>query len=393
MSLEDNEMLDRAIDRALDAADAQVSEEVIQDTEAPEASETVEATEAPAEDKPSRERDETGKFKAKAATAPKEEISGQKANEEQTEAGKTAEVAPEATPEATEPPIEMPTFWPAEMKEAVAKTPREFQSMLANYEAQRTEWANRKANEAERGLAIEKRLYEDMGNDPEKVARHRAELQMQGVRDEIDELHRYRGWDKVFKTDVKAGISALMQKNGLTPQDFLQDESQQTGYYDPRVDEAIRDAQEAKKLAEQYRTEIEKERETQRTYALKSEIETFKDGKDSKGNIRRGYAELYAPQITQAADAIQRQYPSMQMTEVLNHAYEFVLGEVSKLYPTQSVKAPVKTQEQVIAETKKAKAAAVGTNGAPATGAAVPRRKAKSIDEAMDFAEEALGLR
>lgn len=390
--------LNEAIDRAMDAAEAKLDEkEVIQETADPvETTETPDPVETVAEkeilDKQTapteKPRDASGKFTKGKAAVPKtaapaeEQVSDQVVNEEPTLEG-----APAETADAT-PGIEPPAFWSTERKALFAKAPRELQEVIAERELVLQQQLSRATNEASRGKAFEKRLYEDM-ESPEAVQAHKAKLQVQGIRDEVDELHRYRAWDRVFNSNAKTGIADLMRKNGLTPYDFFEDDGQnqqQTPVNDPRIDEALQKAEEAKQRFESWQEE-------QRVATLKQQVESFKDSKDESGQPRRQFVELYAPQIDQALASIQRNYPDMPLVEALTHATEFVRTEVTKLHGISPKPQVQKPQVDPIAQAKKAKAAASSVTGAPSSGTAPQRPRAKSIDEAMDRAEEALGLR
>lgn len=384
MGIADNEMLDRA----LDAAEAQLSGDTVE-TEAPveekpeldEVSEQAATKEALDKGAKDRERDERGKFKKAEKPAPKQ-ILDQNANavEQEAEPAKDAEVVEETS--SDEPPIELPAFWSADEKTAVAKgASREVQQIIARKEQQRIEWANRVANESERGKAIEKRSKEVF--EP-----YRLKLQAQGIQDPLEAASRLLAWNELFESNPKAALADLMRKNGLTPADFSEDADQNNQYpMDPRVEEAVTAANEAKRLAEEWKTKLEQQE--QKSFVGK--IETFKNGTDSLGNVRRSFAEMYAPQIEQAAQSIQKIHPDMPLEEVLNLSYEFVLDETRKLHGVAAPKPSTvaeKKPEEVIQQAKKAQAAASSVTGAPASGTSVstPRLKGKNFGEKIDAA-------
>lgn len=386
MGIEEKDM----IDRAMDAAEAKIVDSVEAAPDAPaedlvETQSIVEGQEreaAPAD----KTRGKDGKFvKGRPAAPeadgdPEEQVSDQVAEADNTE----------ATAQGDEPqggePIEMPAFWSAEERAAVAKAPREVQAIIARKEAQRTEWANRIATETERARSFEKRLYADMDSQ-ESVQAHKAQLQMSGIRDEVDELHRYRAWDRVFRTDARAGIAALMQKNGLSPYDFAEDANGSQYPNDPRIEEAARIAQEAKQAADAARAELDRERETN----LISQVNAFRQGKDSTGQTRAEFAAMYAQQIEATYNEIKRIEPYTPDMSALDKAYEHVLGHVRKFHgiaQKPQIAVASKTPEQAIAQAKKAKAAAGSVSGAPSSGtaAARPRLKGKNFNEKLDAA-------
>lgn len=387
MGIEDNEVFDRAFDAA-EAKLAASQEEVIQESSPSDdvaPSEDIQETVAlkTAVDKQSptpkkdRARGEGGKFAKAAEPKP---VSDHVANEANVEA--VQEDAPETE---SAPPIDVPQFWPDDLKAAAAEVPKALLERFVKHDTQREEWARRTATEAERGKAIEKRLYE--GFEPRRI-----EALKNGVKDPLAELDRYRDWDEIFKSDPKAALADLMAKNGLTPHDFFEDQNQQAQYpQDQYVQQALAEAREAKRIAEEWKTQVEEQKKQQETTQLQSVVKSFKEGKDSTGNVRKPFAEMYAPQIDEAAQHFRNAKPDMPLSDVLNHAYEFVLGEVRKVHGMTATQA--KPQEQAIAQAKKASAAAGSVRGAPATGVAASRPRAKTVDEAYDRAEEALGFR
>lgn len=383
----------------MDAAEAKIDtqEEVIHEVSTPE-------TEAPTEDvqetiavkdaleepseKPKKGRDASGKFTKQKAADPKTEASEESpadASAEDQASGQNAvneEDGPVVKSEDQESEAlgtEFPIYWPAELKEAVAKSPPEVQKTLVAYEAQRTEWANRIANESQRGKAIEKRAGEVF--EPYKL-----KLQSQGIQDPFEAAQRLLAWNEIFEKDPKAALSDLMRKNGLTPNDFFEDDRQpQSQYQEQLSPEELRAA-----AREEAKKEFQAFQEQQQTQALQTEIESFKNGKDSFGHVRRQFAELHAKPISDAFETILSQYPRMPRTEALNHAYEFVQKEVRGMYgiPAKPV-APTAPKP----DASRAKAVASSATGAPASGTVAKRPSAKTVEEAMDRAEERMGIR
>lgn len=398
MALEDNEMLDRA----MDAAEAKLMiddepEAAPARSEADPELEDALTSEALKAEKPVKqargERDNSGKFRKAAKT---EEPAAEEASEEQVsdqtaEVETGAEVAQGEEPQG-EAPTEMPAFWSAEMKAAIAKAPREAQEAFIQYDAQRSQWANRMQVEADRGKAVEKGMWADFESQ-EAIEAHKSQLALAGMKHPVEELHRYRAWDRVFKSDVRQGIAALLQKNGLTPYDLLNEDQGEPQYQtDPRVEEAIRAANEAKKAAEEFKTYTD----NQKIQAGQSQLESFRQGKDTSGQVRSTYFDLYRPQITQAFQTILGQNPNIPEADALNHAYEFVVKEAKKVF---GINGSVKPAAPAVADVKKAKIAASSVTGAPKSGTVTPRSKLKGssfnerLESALDNAEEQLSSR
>jgi hypothetical protein len=393
-----NELND-AIDRAMDAAEAKIDdkEEVIQEAaevvETP-ATEDIEETIAVKEaidnaEKPNTKgRDSSGKFtkakqptpitakasEEKAEETPAEQVSDQVVNDEPTPTD-----APDEMSEASQG-IDAPAFWSTERKALFAKAPRELQEAIAEGERTLQQHISRATNESQRGKAIEKRASEVF--EPYKL-----KLQAQGIQDPFEATQRLLAWNEIFEKDPKTAIADLMRKNSLTPNDFFEDAQQQQSQYQEQVSPEELRAQAREEAKKEFKAFQEQQEQTR----LQSEIETFKNGKDSFGHVRRQFAELHAKPISDAFETILSQYPQMPRTDALNHAYEFVQKEVRAMY---GVTAPVTRQADPKPEAvNRAKAAASSVTGAPASGTVAKRPPAKTVDEAMDRAEERLGLR
>ena len=183
-----------------------------------------------------------------------------------------------------------------------------------------------------------------------------------------------------------------MTKNGLSPYDFLQEQGYEElpQYNDPRIEQALQEAAEAKKAADEYKSQLEEEKQR----IVLSTVEQFKNAKDSSGQARRAFAEMHAPQISMAVETIQSRNPNMPLDQALSHAYDFVLTETRKALGVQvtpkAMMQPVQTQKPQV---QKAKAAASSVSGAPTSASLAKKPGAKSIDEALDRAEEAMGIR
>lgn len=395
---------DDVLDRAIDAAEAKLSkapeaddvQEILETDDAevsldknegekpsdPEEGATEKEAKGPAKkaakaDKVSaeRERDENGRFKEK-----EKDLNDQEASAEEVVQEPQVEVPVEV------PAIEPPAFWSTERKALFAKAPPELQQVIAQRELELQQLVSRTANEANGAKEFQKRLYSDLGNDPQKIQLHKAELQLNGIRDEVEELHNYRAWNQIFKSDVKSGILDLMYKNGLSVEDL----TSETQNY--QHNSSVAAVEQAKAEAQKVREELENFKKSQEETQLRTEVEYFKSGKDSRGQTRKAFAEMYAPQISMAVDAIAQANPGMSRMDALNHAYEFTLQEVTKLFPNVNT-ASIQQPKSNGVSPQKAKAAASSVTGAPSNGVPATRTKAKSIDEALDRAEEQLGLR
>jgi hypothetical protein len=369
MSLEDNELLDRA----MDAAEAQLTPDEPTESAPVEIEGVDESTEVESPASTEAEaapRDPSGKFAKKGAELA-QPVSDQSTN-----------VEPESTQAEAFEPATMPTFWPAELKKAVAQGSKEevIKSLIA-YDTKRSEGWNRFVQETEGARQTAKQLHD--GWEPVK-----DRMMLQGIKSPIEELERYRAWDKVLTTDIKSGIRKLMADNNLTPESLYDDDSEQ--YYqeqninDPRVEEAIAKAEQAQREFSEYRQNQERE-------LFVRQVESFKDATDSQGQLRRPFAEKFAAQITQRSEMIGQANPELPLMDVLSQAYDEVKEEVlafnRSLAPKQS--SPVNAQ--------KAQAAASSVTGAPSAAILAPKSRLKGnnfnekLNSAIDKAFDAVG--
>lgn len=340
---DDHELLDSALDSAIEELDTRSKSEA----------ESVDTKDVPVTDGTSSSNE-----------APESKEAESKETDLDQESVETAE--PEGTAEArppANPPLAAPVHWSPERAAVFAKIPREGQEIILAREQE----LERKLQQATTsgGRAFEQRIYSDF-DSPEAVNLHRAKLHANGIADPIQELHRYRAWDRVLESDPYSAIQSLMQKNGFTPNDFLggdvgQPENQ---YQDPRVEDALKRAEAAEKRIQDF----EQKQETAR---LGSVVNAFKSGNFEDGTPRAKFVTVYAPQISQAYDTLAQNpdYQHLGEQDLLHYATEFVRSQVNELHGVKPApKAPpAKTREQIIAESKKAQAAATATTGAPNT--------------------------
>lgn len=395
------EILDQKIDQALDIVESRNAEptpdadkEGVVESPAPEApvepltdkvAEAEEAKLVTKEKAPERQhpnparRSKDGKFTkaAESAEAVTPQISDQVANTENT--------AP-LTAIADAVPSDLPAFWSAEMRKAAEAVPKEFLESFKRHDEQREIQYRRSTAEAQRGKAIEARMYE--GYAPEEVTRHRAELAANGIKDEVEELHRYRAYDRLIKSDVKGYAAHLLQINGIHPRELLQGDAQPSApnNFDPT--EITRQAEDAaKKTITDWETK-------QSQAQIAQELQGFKAGKDSFGQVRQPFFDAYEYQIASLVPAARQDYPNATRTELISHAYEAWMNHIRNLHGVAAPKAaPVvapKTTEQRIADAQKAKAMSGRTSGSSVNGTVAerPRLKGKNFSEQFDSAYE-----
>ncbi len=273
MSLEDHDL----IDRALDTAEEKIYEQSVEEGE----SSPSEPRQNNYQSESDSGRDESGRF-----TKRSQEVSVDNNQESEN-------VEPESESTGSYTPV--PAYWPAELRHLASGAPKELINAFMQFDAQREEWARRSKSEGDKGKYIQQRLYEDMENNPDLIRAHKAKLRAQGIGDEIQELHRYRSWDVVFEQDPVRGILKLLQNNGLTPEDLYNEEFEEEEYPDdPRINEALEEARQARQAVDQYRSYVHQQQEEQ----FYDYVDQWKEGTDSQGQPRRAFAEMYAPQIT-----------------------------------------------------------------------------------------------
>lgn len=367
MGIEDNDLLETALDRAEDT----IAERVEAETSAEPEKDPVEEV---AIQEKLAESQQTKPERTKPIKGPK----GRPSREATSDQAVTTDR--EVPAESASEPIPDLSFWSSEEKALLAKADPSLRSIVAAKEAQRNDWVNRVTADAQRGKAIEKRTNEIF---PPEIAR---DLRIRyGLKDPFDAVERLMDWNSLIEEDPVAAIVDLMRKNNITPEYLLNGDNEQfqESPEDKRYQELQSELQQMKE-----------ERENESRARFFQMVESFKDGKDSYGNVRRTFAAAYAPQIDQAAREIQEAYPNMQMPEVLHHAYEFTLEEHRKLHGITGRQ----SQQTSTANAQKAMAAASSVSGNPArpvTGRS--RLKGNSfsekLDSALDAAEEVVSSR
>jgi hypothetical protein len=370
-----HEIDDDLFDAALDAAELEVKEKAAAEPEEPEAPAVEEAEEEAVEEP----------VEAKKASEPDPKATKEEHKEAPTPAvEEEAEIA--AAPEAKQ--VEDPPFWSSKDKQLLAKAPPEVREIISRKEAQRNEWVNRVTAEAEEGRALARKTVEAF--EP-----YREELTAQGIKDlpgAIGMMGNMLGWNSLFNREPITAINALIKEKGLTLQDFFgeYDGAQQPQYSghsnDPRVEQAIADAQEAKRLSEEYRQQIEQQRER----LMESEISQFRNGTDSQGNSREQFARLYSPQISQVYSEIVARNPGTPLVQALDEAYETVLSQARAAH---GVRGPASSpQNKASAQVKRAQAAASSLKGGPSSGVGPGRKKVVDLDDAINQSFEELGF-
>lgn len=361
------------LDNALDAAEAQYAKDAELVEQENEKLEKTEAPEEPPVERPKAGRDKSGKF-TKAAAQETEDLSDQATDDGSIEAEAEA-------PEGTAEPINVPPFWPAELKAAAAEAPRALVEKFVAHDAQREQWARQQVENAKRA-APKADYYADFAS-PQEAELYRAELRAQGISDEREELFRYRAWDRVLKNDVISAVNKLLTQNGYAPYAQTEGSDSPSQYQDPRVDEAIRRAEAAEKAVQDWQ-------QRQQDEALLREVQAFKKGKDSSGQEREQFATFYGPQIFHTYKQIEGmpEYQHLSMQDRLHYAYEYVKSQMSQLHGIGQEPKPGKSIEQKIAEGKKAQAAASRTIGGPRTS---PENRKPSL-KGKDFKEKFEGV-
>lgn len=382
MGIEDNEM----INSAMDAAEVQITEKSENDVLAQEvANEVLQESKV---SKASKARDASGKFTKSESNEAAETIQQEPEQVSSQEAKDiNQEVESQEAQANSEPSIEVNNFWPAALKDAVSKGSKEdVVRHFAQYDQQRNEWAYGKEREAAKYKAKDDRWNEVV--TPEV----RSKLTLYGCRDEYEGMQRMLAWNDVVENDPMAAIFKLMEHNTYTLAD-LQNAYEGNSYQpeiqnDPRLAEIEARAKAAEERIQAFEQNVQTEK-------LLNEVNAFKQGKDEFGNVRSKFCETYAAQIDGRAQAIKEQAMAAgynpSLTEVLDAAYKAVYKEISDFHGIKpNASKPVDTQA-VIANAKKAEAAASKASGVPVSGQPSQRGRlrGKTFDDRL---KEAVNL-
>lgn len=290
-------------------------------------------------------------------------------------------------------PVDQIPFWSSREKSVLAKVPQELRgelaSIIAQKEAQRNEWVNKVTAKAEKGLTYAKRT-------DEVFAPYSERLKASGAKDVFEVFGRMLEWDRQFSTDPVLAIQELVKRNQITAEEIFgganSQYDSQAEYADPRVEQALEEAREAKRLAEEYRQNVSRQQDA----AITQEVENFRKGTDSLGRPRAEFAKLFAPQISKVYSEIVERSNGISVTDALDQAYEYVLSQSRAALGGNSAPQSFKTKQApkatAPASSQKAKAAAGSVKSSPG-GGTTTKKGPKDIDEAIRMAESELGLR
>ncbi len=400
-----NDFIGNAFDRAVDKLADVVG--IPEETAAPEPTKEVTepatqeaAPEAPQETKeiqkalekkepeyksPKEERREKAFGKAAPKVAAPKPVSDQSANLDPAAAQTAQKVDVQ--------PSEIPQFWSAKMRAAAESTSdKALVKAMIEHDAQREETIRRAHSEAQSSKALIEKLNADF-ETPEELQKHRAERAFVGIKDDADELHRYRAWDKLLKNDVPTALVDLMRKNNLTPEHLS---GLFYGNAQAPTPQQQFDPEEARRIAsETAQSEFQKFQQESMQKAVQSDIAQFLNEKDSYGNVRMPFFQMHRQVVEDAAKVIEKDYPNLSPREVVHHAYEYAITEARKAYGITAQPA----QTKAVADPVKARNASGSVSGSPSLGVAPQRSRFKSekfadkIEEAYSRAEARLGAR
>lgn len=393
MSIEDRDAIDRALDAAFEAAEAKqaeqqpAEEEVIQESPStPAEGQTDQIAEAEALKASGKERDAQGKFQKPATKAPKWQPRAKDAPTSPTQPTSDQAATPEtgATDQAqsaTQSPTEIPEYWPADLKAVATKAPRELVQHFARHDAARDQQVRSVLKESQRARETHNRLYQDWDQ-------HANQNRVLGIQDPVEELQRFRAADAIIKSDPLAAAARILQQNGLTAHHLMGLPQEQQQPIDPRIEQLRSEHEQIKQTVLSREQQLQEQEEA----ARRAELQSFMQGRGSRGEVRAENVARFEPQIAQVITILKSENPHMSRSEVLHHAYEVVMGDI---YGTFAPAAdPQANRAAVIANAQKARNAASSITGGPSTTVVPgkPRLKGSSFKEklgnAVALAEE-----
>lgn len=368
MAKDDNLLIDGAIESAMEKIEAPKDEETTNEASSPE----IEGVDDATEEAPPQESD----------NAENEEISDQKAS---VETEKPEEVqTQEAEPQED---ISAPTHWTAERKALFTKASPELKKAIAEEWHKVQQHSSRLANESQRGKAWESRVNSDF-ESKEDLDAHKAQLRLQGIHDEVGELHNYRSWNKVMRHDPVTAVRALINQFQITPDELNGEtlsEEQERYVNDPRVDNLIEEMKKERESREA------SEKQAQHEY-MASKVNTWKSGNDKYGKPRSDFAGMYAPQIDNEWQRVlqeaQQTGENLSLEQSLDRAYNNVQSQVYKTHGINPNAPKQSTPEQKAAQAAKVQAAVTKASGVPRSEQITkkPRKEYKNDKERIEAA-------
>ncbi len=371
---EDNVLVDNAIDQAFEKLE--VSDNAAE-TQGDIPDKNIEAA--------SEEAEEGEKAANKGADSDESGDSGESEDGESTEEQISdevadAEISDEASTEQVASGVEAPAFLSAETKALWSKIPADVQKALSQDALRTQQQLSRLANEGTRGKQWEQRVNSNF-ETKEELDAHRAQLRLQGIQDEVGELHNYRDWNKVLKNDPLTAVRSLIVQFGITKEELngesFSEESEAAANH-PSINDAI------EQVKAEWKAEREQERAERERQNIHAEINAWKSGNDKYGKPRADFTVNYAPQIDAEFQRLVGEAGQLgiqkSLIEFTDEAFNNVQARIYKQFGYNPQK-PVQTPEQREANLSKVKAAAQVASGAPRSDTITKRPKKEYKNE------------
>ena len=288
------------------------------------------------------ERDEAGRFTAKAAEAA--------AKVEQAVAVAKDAAQPQEQPQALATAFDAPTRFSADAKAAWTATPDPVKAEI-----------NRAVSEMEKGLQDYQTRYAPLKPYEDMAKQYGTTIEAA--------LQNYTNMETMFQTDPKAGFAKICEYIGKTPQQFIAELSGQQAAPQLQQDQTISELRQTIARLEQQVSGVSTSIQSQNEAAVEAQIQVWAADKPRFTELRETMSQL----------------AQSGMANDLDEAY--AMAERLKPAPAPAIVAP---KPDLKAQTQKG---SLSTTGAPVSGSNPAFRKpASSPAEAVDRAFAQIGF-
>lgn len=323
------------------------------------------------------EDEEDGRGDTKPVTAKPEKQNQPQKPQRQISKGN---IPQKATREIVQPKPESipePQTWSKEERAVFAQLPTEAQKAIVTREAQVLQAFRKIQSESEKLSARWREVNEAF--EPQ-----RDKLYAMGIT-EGNAVRRFLAWQNQMEKNPKEALSRFIASFGIKPEDLIthaQEQTQQQGYVDPRLDEVQKSVQEMRQMFEQ-------QQQHARIAPIAHDIQAFKTQRDENGNLLRPHVDRFEPQIAQAAAQLRQAYPQASNLQILDAAYRWVIEQMTgALAPPAPQVQPQQLPTAVQQKANAARRAAGSITSTPGVNQAVPKQKPKGIRHALELAAE-----
>jgi len=316
-------------------------------------------------------RDEKGRFTSTRA-AMEAAAKGKDFEAHTEDGGETIEqeIAPASEPVAPSAPVEAPSSWAADEREAFASAPPKAQQAIIRRETE----SRRAIHQATEEAAQVKRTWAEV----DSILAPKREILARHGKTEADAVRQLMGWQDYMDRDPKSALRELAGSYGLNLRQLAEEEAQQ-----PQEPPYVRQLQQQLGQVQQFIQNTQQQTQAQQQQALVNSVLAFQNEKDAAGNLLRPHMEQVAAEMVQLVQIERAKSPQTPLNQLLQGAYEKAIWlnpstrelEVKRAAPISKLADPVK-----VARARQAKKLVNGAAISDAAPAPKPRTTRAALE-------------